>query len=150
MKLDEILSRAGRNKPSKRLGRGIRRGKTCGRGHKGAGQRAGRTSMLGYEGGQTPVLARIPKRGFNNADFCRRAYQVVNLCDLEVFDDGDRADPETLGIKHLVRPGGGPVKILGRGELNKKLTVAAQAFSTSAREKILHAGGSVEELTENK
>ena len=146
MKLDEILSKAGRNKSPRRLGRGVRRGKTSGRGHKGAGQRAGRTSMFGYEGGQTPVLARIPKRGFNNADFCRQPYQVVNVADLEVFNDGDRADPETLAAKHLTRPGGDPVKILGKGELKKKLTVAAQAFSASAEEKILQAGGSVEKL----
>lgn len=146
MKLDEILSKAGRNKRPRRVGRGVRRGKTCGRGHKGAGQRAGRTSMFGYEGGQTSVLARIPKRGFNNADFCSRAYQVVNVSDLAVFDDGDRADPATLATKYLVRPNGGPVKILGCGELKKKLTVAAQAFSASAQEKILQAGGSVEKL----
>ena len=146
MNLDEILSQAGRNKSPRRVGRGVRRGKTCGRGHKGAGQRAGSSSGFGYEGGQTSVLARIPKRGFNNANFCRQAYQVVNVCDLEVFDDGDRADLETLAAKHLARPGGGPVKILGRGELKKKLTVSAQAFSASAQEKILQAGGSVEKL----
>ncbi len=95
-------------------------------------------------------MARIPKRGFNNADFCRRPYQVVNVADLEVFSDGDRADPETLAAKHLARPGGGPVKILGKGELKKKLTVAAQAFSASAEEKILRAGGSVERVMEKK
>ena len=146
MKLDEILSKAGRNKSARRVGRGVRRGKTCGRGHKGAGQRAGNSSRFGREGGQTPVLARMPKRGFSNANFCRQTCQVVNIGDLEVFDDGDRVNPETLATKCLVRPGGGPVKILGRGELKKKLTVAVQAFSVSAEEKILQAGGSVEQL----
>ncbi len=146
MKLDEILSKAGRNKSARRVGRGVRRGKTCGRGHKGAGQRAGSSSNFGREGGQTPVIARMPKRGFNNANFCRQACQVVNIGDLEVFDDGDRVVLETLAGKCLVRSGGGPVKILGRGELKKKLTVSVQAFSASAEEKILQAGGSVEQL----
>ncbi len=88
----------------------------------------------------------MPKRGFNNVNFCQQACQVVNVGDLDVFDDGDRVDLETLAGKCLVRSGGGPVKILGRGELKKKLTVAVQAFSVSAEEKILHAGGSVEQL----
>ena len=146
MKLDEILNNAGRNKTSRRLGRGVRRGKTSGRGHKGAGQRSGRTSMFGYEGGQTSVLSRIPKRGFNNADFETKPYQIVNVADLDVFNDGDRADAETLAAKHLIRPSGEPVKILAKGDLKKKLTVAAQAFSASAQEKIIQAGGSVEKL----
>ncbi len=146
MKLDEILNKAGHNKTSRRLGRGVRRGKTSGRGHKGAGQRAGRTSMFGYEGGQTSVLSRIPKRGFNNADFETKPYQIVNVADLDVFNDGDRADAETLAAKHLIRPSGEPVKILAKGDLKKKLTVAAQAFSASAQEKIIQAGGSVEKL----
>ena len=150
MKLDEILKKAGQNKTSRRLGRGVRRGKTSGRGHKGAGQRPGSSSMFGFEGGQTPVLSRIPKRGFNNADFERQPYQIVNVADLDVFNDGDRADAETLAAKHLIRPGGEPVKILAKGDLKNKLTVAAQAFSASAQEKILQAGGSVEKLTESK
>jgi large subunit ribosomal protein L15 len=147
MKLDEILSSAGRTKARKRVGRGrgSGRGKTSGRGHKGAGQRAGFKSNFGYEGGQTPALARIPKRGFNNADF-RTVYQVVNASRLAAFEDGDRVDPEALAAKSLIRRGAGPVKILGEGELGKKLTVAAHAFSSSAAEKIRAAGGSVETL----
>ena len=146
MKLDEILSKAGRDKSPRRLGRGVRRGKTSGRGHKGAGQRAGSSSGFGREGGQNPAMARMPKRGFNNENFCRDAYQLVNIDGLEVFNDGDRVDTEMLVGKHLIRSGGGPVKILGRGELKKKLTVAADAFSSSAEEKILQAGGNVELL----
>jgi len=147
MKLDEILSSGGRKKPRRRVGRGggSGLGKTCGRGHKGAGQRAGRRSSFGYEGGQTPALARMPKRGFNNANF-RTAYQVVNVSQLAAFDEGDRVDPEALLGKRLIRAGGGPVKILGEGELSKKLTVVAHAFSSSAAEKIRAAGGSAEPL----
>ena len=104
--------------------------------------------MFGYEGGQTPVLARIPKRGFNNANF-RVLFQIVNVADLDVFDDGERADLETLAGRRLIRSGGGPVKILGRGELKKKITVVAHAFSASAEQKILQADGSVE-IIQNK
>ena len=147
MKLDEILNSAGRHKPRKRTGRGrgSGRGKTSGRGHKGAGQRAGSGSLFGYEGGQTPALARIPKRGFNNAD-AHVTYQVVNVSALERFDDGGRVDVAALVASKLVRAGRGPVKILGEGKLSKKLTVAADAFSSSAVEKIQAAGGDVERL----
>ncbi len=143
MKLDDILSQAGKNKPRKRVGRGGVRGKTCGRGHKGAGQRSGSTSLLGYEGGQNPALFRIPKRGFNNAIF-RTEYQLVNVSDLDVFNDGDRVDAEALVAKRLVRADGGLVKVLGDGDLAKKLTVVADKFSKSAAEKIKAAGGSAE------
>ena len=145
MKLEEILSRAGRNKSGRRLGRGggSGRGKTCGRGHKGYGQRAGSGAGIGQEGGQTSALARIPKRGFNNANFARR-YQVVNVSSLEAFNDGDRVDVAALVDKRLIRKGGDPVKILGEGRLSKKLTVVADAFSTSATEKIRAASGAAE------
>ena len=145
MKLDEILQAAGRHKRRKRLGRGAGsgRGKTSGRGHKGAGQRAGHKSRFGFEGGQTPALSRIPKRGFNNANF-RTTYQVVNVADLDAFADGDRIDLQALVARSLIRCGGDPVKILGGGELKKKLTVVVDAFSAAAEEKILAAGGSVE------
>ena len=147
MKLDDILMSAGRQKTRKRLGRGkgSGKGKTCGRGHKGAGQRSGGGVRLGYEGGQNPALARIPQRGFNNANF-RKAYQVVNLADLDIFEDGQRVDIEALASQNLVRRDGGPVKILGDGTLRKKLTVAAHAFSASAEKKIVDAGGSAERL----
>ena len=145
MKLDEILSHAGRSKTPRRRGRGkgSGAGKTCGRGHNGAGQRAGRRALYGYEGGQNPTLARIPKRGFNNANF-RVVFQIVNLADLGLFDDGERVDREVLAKTKLIRRGGGPVKILGDGKLTKKLTVVAEAFSAAAEKKILAAGGSIE------
>lgn len=145
MNLQDILSAAGRHKRRKRCGRGRAsgRGKTSGRGHKGAGQRAGRRSRFGYEGGQNPALARIPQRGFNNAD-AHVTYQVVNVAALAAFDEGARVDLAAMAARRLVRPGGGPVKILGDGKLARKLTVVADAFSTSAVEKIRSAGGNVE------
>ncbi len=145
MKLDRILSDAGRGKTRRRRGRGkgSGAGKTCGRGHKGAGQRAGRKARYGYEGGQNPALFRVPKRGFNNANF-RVAYQVVNVVDLGLFDAGQRVDREVMAKAGMVRRDGGPVKILGDGRLGKELTVVAEAFSAAAEKKILAAGGSVE------
>jgi large subunit ribosomal protein L15 len=147
MKLDEILSAAGRCRRRKRVGRGrgSNRGKTSGRGHKGAGARAGATALLGYEGGQNPALMRIPKRGFNNANF-RTVFQVVNAGQLQAFDDGDRVDLHALAARGLVRPRGGPVKILAGGRLTRKLTVTAHAFSATAEKKILAAGGRVQRL----
>ena len=145
MKLDEILSKAGRYKARKRVGRGGKRGKTSGRGHKGAGQRSGNKARYGYEGGQNPALSRIPKRGFNNAQF-RTTYQVVNVADLNVFDDGSKVDLQKLAEKGLIRPDAEPVKILGDGTVIKKLTVSANAFSATAEKKIIDAGGSVEKI----
>ena len=147
MKLDDILSSAGPHKRRRRLGRGEGSGrdKTSGRGTKGKGARAGAKALYGFEGEQNPLLARSPKRGFNNANF-RVEYQVVNVADLGVFDDGQRVDLEALAGKKLIRPGGGPVKVLGTGEVGKKLTVVANAFSKSAQAKIASAGGSVERI----
>jgi large subunit ribosomal protein L15 len=146
MKLDEILSAAGKYKRRKRIGRGTGsgHGKTSGRGHKGYGSRAGAKSRAGYEGGQTPMLSRIPKRGFNNANF-RREFQIVNLAGLEEsFDDGARVDAAALVDAKLIDNTAMAVKILGNGELKKKLTVVANKFSASAAEKIAQAGGTVE------
>jgi len=147
MKLDEVLQRAGRNKRRKRRGRGIGSGmgKTCGRGHKGYGARSGSGSLFGYEGGQTPTLARIPKRGFTNAPF-RREFQTVNVSSLERFDAGQRVDAELLAQAGLIRDAGKPVKVLGNGELTKKLTVVAEKFSKSAAEKIAKVGGTAERV----
>lgn len=147
MKLDEILSAAGKHKRRKRIGRGIGsgNGKTAGRGHKGYGSRAGAKKRLGYEGGQTPMISRIPKRGFNNANF-RKEFQIVNLSALEEnFEDGARVDGEALKAVKLIDDPKKLIKILGNGELKKKLTVVASKFSASAREKIDQAGGNVEE-----
>ena len=148
MKLDEILSAAGRHKRSKRIGRGTGsgHGKTSGRGHKGYGSRSGAKKRLGYEGGQTPMLSRIPKRGFNNANF-RKEYQVVNVAALEEkFASGERVDAETLAAANLISDLAKPVKVLGAGQIEKKLTVVVSKFSASARVKITQAGGTAEEV----
>ena len=142
MKLDDILSAAGKHKASRRVGRGTGsgRGKTCGRGTKGMGARAGSRRRLAYEGGSNPVLLRIPQRGFSNARF-RKEYQAVNVQALERFDAGSVVDPSVLASARLIDDAGGLVKVLGDGELSKKLTVVADAFSSSARQKIEQAGG---------
>lgn len=148
MKLNDILTAAGRNKRKRRRGRGngSGAGTTAGRGHKGAGQRAGTHGGAGAEGGQNPALARIPKRGFNNKNF-RTVYQVVNVADLDLFNDGDRVDREALAKAGLVRRGGGPIKILGDGRVVKKeLTVVADAFSASAEKKIVEAEGTIKRV----
>ncbi len=147
MKLDEILSKAGKYKARKRIGRGTGsgQGKTSGRGHKGYGSRAGAKKRVGFEGGQNPALSRIPKRGFSNADF-RKEFHIVNVESLDKFDDGARVDAEALvGVK-LISDVNKPVKVLGRGELTKKLTVVAAKFSATAAEKISKAGGTVEQV----
>jgi large subunit ribosomal protein L15 len=145
MKLKDILSQAGKHKPRKRRGRGTGsgHGKTSGRGSKGAGSRAGWKARLGKEGGQNPIFARIPKRGFSNARF-RTVYQVVNVGDLNEFDDGARVDAAAMKQAGLIPDAGDLVKVLGDGELSRKLTVAASKFSASAAEKIGKAGGTVQ------
>jgi len=148
MRLDEILQTAGRHKARKRVGRGkgSGQGKTSGRGHRGFGQRSGSKMMFGFEGGQNPMLARIPKRGFSNADF-RKEYQIVNVASLqERFEAGTRVDAQALEVARLIEDPAKPVKVLGRGDLSKKLTVVAQRFSASAAEKIAAAGGSIEQV----
>ena len=147
MKLDEILQAAGWHKRRRRVGRGngSGHGKTSGRGHRGYHQRAGSGRLFGFEGGQNPMLARIPQRGFNNANF-RKEYQIINLETLEErFEAGSRVDAEALAAKRLIDDPAKPVKVLGRGELTKRLTVAVSKLSKSAAEKIVQAGGTVEE-----
>jgi large subunit ribosomal protein L15 len=146
MKLDEILQKAGKHKGRRRVGRGNAsgQGKSAGRGDKGAHSRAGATLNLGFEGGQNPILARIPKRGFNNASF-RNAYQVVNIRDLDRFDDGARVDAQALKAARLIDDPAKPVKILAQGEISHKLTVVANKFSAKAAEKIQQAGGTAEQ-----
>ena len=147
MRLNEILSTAGKNKTHKRLGRGdgSRRGKTCGRGHRGYRSRSGSKALLGFEGGQNPALFRIPKRGFSNVKF-RKEFQVVNVASLERFDDSTRVDSKTLAEARLIGDADKPVKVLGNGELTKKLTVVAVKFSAVAAEKIRKAGGKIEQV----
>jgi len=143
MMISEVLSRGNKNKPRKRVGRGTGSGtgKTSGRGHKGVGQRmAGRKNILA-EGGQFPLFRRIPKRGFSNAQF-RTAYQVVNVASLqERFDDGTHVTLNLLEESGLIRSAKQPVKILGDGDISKKLKVEATKFSASAAKKIADAGG---------
>jgi large subunit ribosomal protein L15 len=148
MMIDDILSKAGRHKPRKRVGRGLGsgHGKTSGRGHKGLGQRAGNSRDRLGEGGAFPLFRRIPKRGFNNAQF-RTEYQVVNVAVLnDRFGDGSHVTPVTLEEAGLIHDANRPVKILGTGELNKKLNVEATRFSTTAAEKIAQAGGQTKQI----
>ncbi len=147
MKLHELAPNEGATKKRKRVGRGIGsgHGKTCGRGHKGQKSRSGDRKMPSwFEGGQTPLHKRIPKRGFRSPN--RVEYTVVNVKLLEkYFEAGEEVTPEKLLEKGLVKKGM-PVKILGDGELTKALKVKAHAFSKSAREKIEAAGGVCEEI----
>ena len=149
----EITSIAGKYKTRRRLGRGTGtgRGKTCGRGHKGQNSRAGARSASFHEGGQMPLFRRLPKRGFNNYIFATR-YQIVNVSQLERFDDGVDVGLEQLsdaGLINTDKSGKSKVKILGNGELTKKLQVTAHKFSKSAEQKILASGGSVNFVRES-
>lgn len=138
----EITSVAGKNKTCRRIGRGTGtgRGKTCGRGHKGAGSRAGSSSRSLYEGGQMPLFRRLPKRGFSNYKFAAR-YEIVNVLQLERFDDGAAIGVEQLSNAGLINSLRSKVKILGNGELTKKLEVTAHKFSRTAEQKIIGCGG---------
>lgn len=139
----EITSVAGKHKPRKRLGRGRGTGvgKTAGRGHKGSRSRAGAMRFSLYEGGQMPLFRRVPKRGFNNKQFARR-FEIINVCELERFDDGAEVGIRQLSQAGLIPGPESRVKILGDGELTKKLQVAAHKFSKGAEEKIVGCGGS--------
>lgn len=140
--LHDLSPSAGSHRNRKRLGRGpgSGTGKTAGRGQKGQGARAGGNVSPHFEGGQMPLIRRIPKRGFTNIN--RVEYQVVNVRDLDVFEAGP-VTVASLKAAGLVRHLGRPVKVLGQGELGKALQVEAHAFSKSAQEKIEAAGGSV-------
>jgi large subunit ribosomal protein L15 len=140
----EITSIAGKHKRRRRVGRGSGsgHGKTCGRGHKGAGSRAGSTSISLYEGGQMPLFRRLPKRGFNNYKFAKRC-EIVNVCQLEQFEDGAIVGVEQLSGAGLIDSIKSRVKILGKGDLTKKLQVTAHKFSKNAEQKIAASGGIV-------
>ena len=147
MKLHDLSAVPGSTKVSKRVGRGhgSGQGKTAGKGHKGQKARSGASIRPGFEGGQMPLQRRVPKRGFNNI-FATR-YATVNVADLNSkFEDGAVVDTEALKAAGLVRKELDGVKVLGNGELSKKLTVKAAAFSASAKEKIEKAGGAAEVL----
>lgn len=141
----EINALAGKHRPRRRVGRGrgSGRGKTCGRGHKGQLSRAGSLPPITKEGGQMPLFRRLPKRGFNNVNFAVR-YAIVNVLQLQRFAEGSRVDPQVLSAAGLIRSPRERVKILGDGELNRRLTVVAHKFSRSAQQKITSAGGSVQ------
>jgi large subunit ribosomal protein L15 len=140
----EITSITGKHKRRRRVGRGSGsgHGKTCGRGHKGAGSRAGSTSVSLYEGGQMPLFRRLPKRGFNNYKFAKRC-EIVNVCQLEQFEDGAIIGVEQLSGAGLIDSIKSRVKILGKGDLTKKLQVTAHKFSKNAEQKIAASGGVV-------
>ncbi|RMH79600.1 MAG: 50S ribosomal protein L15 [Acidobacteria bacterium] len=147
MKLHELAPEEGATKERRRVGRGIGSGlgKTCGKGHKGQKTRSGDKRLPSwFEGGQTPLHKRVPKRGFRPVD--KIEYSVINLKTLErYFSSGEEVTPQALLQKGLVKKGM-PVKVLGDGELSKPLKVKAHAFSTSAKQKIEGAGGTCEEV----
>ena len=151
MRLHDLKPRPGAKHRTKRLGQGESsgHGKTSGRGGKGQTARSGSSIRIGFEGGQMPLIRRIPKRGFNNARHTTR-YIPVNLESLNRFNDGTRVDFEALRKAGLANGAAAGVKILGNGELTRKLTVSAHAFSASAKAKIEGKGGSCEVIIPNK
>ena len=144
MKLHDLAPAEGSNKDVKRIGRGhgSGQGKTAGKGHKGQNARSGGGVRPGFEGGQTRLARRIPKRGFNNIFAAK--YTAINVSDLEKFVDGTVVDTELLIAAGVVKNGGNGIKVLGNGELTRKLSVKAAAYSASAKEKIEKAGGEAE------
>lgn len=147
MDLHQIKLLPSKRKKRKRVGRGESsgHGKTSGRGHHGYKSRSGSTGRRWYQGGETPLFRRIPKRGFSNAPF-RKEYAIVNVGELERFPEGSEVTPELLLNERLIRKLKDGVKILGEGELTKPLTVRAHKFSKQAVEKIESVGGSAVEL----
>lgn len=146
MIIDDVHRGITKHKTRKRVGRGVGsgHGKTSGRGHKGFYSRSGSSSRAGHEGGQTPLFMRVAKRGFSN-NFFRLKVAVVNLAALEeVFESGSTVTPDELVAKGLTNGKFDIIKILGTGDLSKKLTVKAHRFSESAKQKIVAAGGSAE------
>ena len=151
MRLHDLKPRPGAKHRRKRLGQGESsgHGKTSGRGGKGQTARSGSSIRIGFEGGQMPLIRRIPKRGFNNKRHETR-YLPVNLDSLNSFEDGARVDETVLREAGLANGRGEGVKILGGGELTRKLTVSAHAFSASARAKIEAKGGACEVIVPKK
>ena len=144
MKLHELKPAEGSRQERNRVGRGSSsgNGKTSGRGQKGQKSRSGGGVRLGFEGGQTPLFMRLPKRGFTNVN--RKEYAVVNLDILNRFEDGTEVTPLTLVEAGIVKDEKSGIKVLGNGELTKKLTVKAAKFSKTAEDAIVAKGGSVE------
>ena len=146
MKLNELSPAVGSAKDSYRKGRGpgSGNGKTAGKGHKGQNARSGGGVRPGFEGGQLPLYRKLPKRGFKNRFAVN--YAIINVSDLNRFEDGAVVDLEALMAAKLVRKELDGLKVLGNGELTKKLTVKATVFSATAKEKIEAAGGKTEEV----
>jgi large subunit ribosomal protein L15 len=144
MKLHELKPAEGSRKETKRLGRGIGsgQGKTAGKGHKGQNARSGGGVRVGFEGGQTPLYRRLPKRGFTNIS--RKEYAVVNLDALNRFEEGTEVTPELLIETGVVSNEKAGINILAKGNVEKKLTVKAHKFSSAAKEAIEAAGGTTE------
>jgi len=145
MKLHELKPNPGAKHRRRRLGRGESSGlgKTSGKGHKGQKARSGASIRPGFEGGQMPIARRLPKKGFNNAQFKTR-YAIVNLATLEAkFSDGDEVNEASLRAAGLVKGVWDGIKVLGNGDLSRKLTVVVDKISAAAKEKVEKAGGSV-------
>lgn len=147
MKLHELKSTEGSRHSRKRVGRGTAsgQGNTAGRGNNGQNSRSGGGVRLGFEGGQNPLYRRLPKRGFTNARF-KTEYAIINLDQLNKFEDGTVVTPELLVETKMIRAQKDGIKVLANGVLEKKLTVKANKFSGSAKAKIEEKGGSVEVL----
>ena len=144
MNLNDLNAAAGKHKRRRRAGRGRsgHRGKTCGRGNNGQRSRSGDRGAGLYEGGQMRLFRRLPRRGFNNARFATR-YAVVNVGALNAFEDGQEVDPDLLRERGLAAKAPDGVKVLGEGELTRRLVVMAHRFSAQAAAKIEAAGGTV-------
>jgi large subunit ribosomal protein L15 len=146
MELSNLKPKKGARHAKKRVGRGpgSGHGKTAARGEKGQKSRSGFSRMRGFEGGQMPLHRRLPKRGFTN--IFKKEHAVVNLSDLERFDNGSTVDETSLRQAGLIKGKNDGIKILGNGKLSKKLTVVAAKFSESARKQIEAAGGTCQEI----
>jgi large subunit ribosomal protein L15 len=146
MELNNLKPKKGARHAKKRVGRGpgSGHGKTASRGEKGQKSRSGYSGKRGFEGGQMPLHRRIPKRGFTN--IFKKEYAVINLADLERFDNGATVDEAALRQAGLVKGQNDGIKVLGNGKLSKKLTVSATKFSATAKSAIEAAGGSVQEI----
>ncbi|MBR2840773.1 MAG: 50S ribosomal protein L15 [Bacilli bacterium] len=145
MKLNTIKPNEGSVKNRKRVGRGpgSGTGKTAGRGENGQKSRSGGGVRVGFEGGQTPLFRRLPKRGFSNARF-KKVYAVINVSELNKFKDGAEVNPEILKDMGIIKNALDGIKVLGNGKLEKKLTVKASKFSSSAKKQIENLGGKAE------
>tara|TARA_B100002051_G_scaffold274131_1_gene314483 strand:- start:2540 stop:2980 length:441 start_codon:yes stop_codon:yes gene_type:complete len=143
MRLDSLIPVKGSVKKRKRIGRGHGSGfgKTSGRGHKGSGQRSGNKKRPWFEGGQMPLARRLPRRGFNN--IFKEKFQVVNIQDIVKIKKVSKVDPVVLNDNGLIRSSLKPVKILGKGEIDIKISITASSFSKTAKNKIENAGGTV-------